>query len=71
MANFNLKIESVPMHSPEGAVIQTQVWNINNIHDVREQIIHQRKIHQKKSKWFKIYQNDRLIFDSKLIHSTK
>lgn len=69
MTNFNFKIKSVPKHSPDGTEIQTQAWNINNVHDARDLIASQRKIHQKNSKWFKIYQDDRLIFESRLIHS--
>jgi len=63
-----IKIESVPKHSSETAGTNSQEWNIDNLEAGRKLIIDQREIHKQKSKWFKIYQNDQLIFDSHLIH---
>ena len=68
MSNFKIRIESVEKNSPDGAIALNQHWNINNIGDARDLITHQRQIHQNKSRWFKIYKNDLLIFDSNFIH---
>lgn len=64
-----IKIQSVPKNSPEGVLPREQKWSYVDILTAREIISSQRQIHQKKSKWFKIFKNDQLVFDSNLIHS--
>ena len=67
MANFKIEIESVPKNAAIGFIPNKELWNINNFGDAKDMVQHQRELHNKKSKWYKIYKNDKLIFDSNLI----
>jgi len=67
MEKFKIKIEYLPKYSPENATYNVQEWNIDNLQDARKLIIDQREIHVKKSKWFKLFRDNELIFDSHLI----
>lgn len=66
---YNITIKSVPKHAPANTTPANQQWNIQEINKARELIIEQRSMHSKKSQWFEIYQDDKLIFNSRMQHN--
>lgn len=66
MEPISIKVESSPKSASVNEV-HTQHFEMDNLIAVRNLIVSQRKAHQKDSRWFKIYQNNKLIFDSKHI----
>jgi len=41
---------------------------VNSLAEAREYIGQMRSKHQKESKWFEIYKDDKLIYDSAYLH---
>lgn len=66
-----IKITSLQKNAPAESIPVNQEWNTNDLEFGRKLILEQKKEHMIKSKWFLIFLNGILVFNSNFIHGRK
>jgi hypothetical protein len=65
---MTIEIKSTPKHSPSTSDANIQMMRFNDVKTAREWIKERQSYHRKNSKWFEIWIDGKLEFDSAYIH---
>lgn len=65
---YIIRFEYMQKHAPANAKHSTIEFNAENLEQARKFILRMITHLRNHSKWYKIYQNDKLIFDSRHCH---